>query len=107
MVTRMIIPETEKPFTYETERASFIGRNNSITNPNALDEKLTNYAGDNLDPVLALRNEIVVPANEQVAVYLFVGFGRSKEQINENIKYIIPATKYASILKSSDTFCFV
>ena len=75
MVTRMIIPETENPFTYETERASFIGRNISITNPKALNEKLTNYAGDNLDPVLALRNEIVVPANEQVSVYLFVGFG--------------------------------
>ena len=40
MVTRMIIPETENPFTYETERASFIGRNNSITNPKALNEKL-------------------------------------------------------------------
>ena len=87
MVTRMIIPETENQFTYETERASFIGRNNSITNPKALNEKLTNYAGDNLDPVLSLRNEIVVPANEQVSVYLLVGFGRSKEQINEILKH--------------------
>ena len=87
MVTRMIIPETETPFTYETERATFIGRNNSITNPKALNENLTNYAGDNLDPVLALRNEIVVPANEQVSIYLLVGFGRSKEQIAEIVKH--------------------
>ena len=86
MVTRLIVPETEVPFTYETERVKFIGRNNTISTPRALNDKLSNYCGDNLDPVLALRNEITIPANESVTVYLLVGFGRSKEQINEILK---------------------
>ena len=81
MVTRLIVNEPLEKYTYETERSNFIGRNNTINNPKAIDEELTNYSGDNLDPVLSIRNKIMVPANESVSVYVLVGFGRSKEQI--------------------------
>lgn len=86
MVTRLIINEPSGNYSYETERANFIGRNNLINKASALDTELTNYAGDNLDPVMSLRNKIVVPANKSKTVYLLVGFGRSMEQINEIIK---------------------
>lgn len=86
MVTRLIINEPAGEYSYETERANFIGRNNLINKAASLDKELTNYAGDNLDPVMSLRNKIVVPANGSKNVYLLVGFGRSKEQINEIIK---------------------
>lgn len=83
MVTRLIINNPLEEYSYETERSNFIGRNNNLDTAIALNNNLTNYAGDNLDPVLSLRNKVVVPANESVSVYLLVGFGRSKEQVKE------------------------
>ena len=85
MVTRLIIDEPSADFTYETERSNFIGRNHLLNNAIALDKELTNYSGDNLDPVMSLRNKIVVKASSSKTVYLVVGFGRSKEQIIEII----------------------
>ena len=87
MFTRLFIPDVIDNYSYETERSGFIGRNNYLNNADALNRELTNYAGDNLDPVLSIRNSIVVPANESVSVYLLSGFGRSMEQIKDIIKY--------------------
>ena len=87
MFTRLFIPDCENEYSYETERSEFIGRNNSLCNASALNRELTNYVGDNLDPILSLRNTITVPANESVCVYILSGFGRSIEQINDIIKY--------------------
>ena len=87
MVTKLFIEDPTDNYSYETERLNFIGRNNYLNNAVSLDKKLTNYAGDNLDPVLSLRNKVKVPANASVSVYLIVGFGRSKEQINDIIKF--------------------
>lgn len=87
MLTKMIIENPLDEFSYETERDRFIGRNNNLNNAVALNGKLSNYVGDNLDPILSLRNRVVVPANEKVAVYILVGFGRSLEQVKETEKY--------------------
>ena len=85
MITRLLIEEPLDKYSYETERASFVGRGNKINNAKALNEDLSNYSGDNLDPVLSLRNKVLVPANSSKTVYLIVGFGRSREQINDII----------------------
>ena len=87
MVTRMLIKEPLDKYSYETERDRFIGRNHIIGNAVSLTKELSNYAGDNLDPVLSLRNKVVIPANDSVTVYLLIGFGRSREQINEIVNY--------------------
>jgi len=87
MVTKMLLEEPLSEYSYETERSNFIGRNHLINTANGLNNKLTNYVGDNIDPVLALRNQVVVPANASVSIYLLVGFGRSQEQINDILKY--------------------
>ena len=87
MLTRLIIDEPLEDYTYETERDKFIGRNNNLNNANGLNQKLSNYSGDNLDPVLSLRNKVVLPANEKITVYILVGFGRSVEQVKEIAKY--------------------
>lgn len=87
MVVRMLIEEPQVEYSYETERSVFIGRNKTITQAQALNTNLTNYSGDNIDPVLALRNQIIIPANSSVSIYLLVGFGRSQEQINDILKY--------------------
>ena len=86
MVNRLVMPKATSEFSYETERANFIGRNNSVSNPMALDNKLSNYAGDNLDPIMSIRNTIEIKPYSSEEVYLIVGFGRSREQINEIIR---------------------
>ena len=85
MLTRLIIPETTTGYTYETERSTFIGRNKTLNTAIGLNNKLSNYAGDNIDPVMSVRNKIVVPANGSKSVYILVGFGRSLEQIHDII----------------------
>ena len=85
MVSRLVIPYTDKPYSYETERSNFIGRNNSISNPNMINKELSNYCGDNLDPVMSLRNRISIQPNSSESVYVVIGFGRSREQINDII----------------------
>ena len=87
MLMRLISDDVLDNYTYETERSNFIGRGNTIGTAKDLHEELTNYAGDNLDPVLSLRNKIEVKANSKTSIYLLVGFGRSREQVNEIIKY--------------------
>ncbi len=82
MVNRLIIDDASSPYSYETERSSFIGRNNDLRTAVSLDGELSNYCGDNLDPIISLRNRIVIEANSEKVVYLLVGFGRSREQIN-------------------------
>lgn len=103
MVTRLIIKEPTSEYTYETERSSFIGRNNSMDNPIGLEKDLSNYSGDNLDPIMSIRNTIEIPANSSKTVYLVVGFGRSREQINDiissyNEKYTLEKTFKISTL---------
>ena len=109
MLTRLIIDEPLDKYSYETERSNFIGRGNTVATSRALNEKLSNYSGENLDPVLSLRNKIVVPANSSKSVYLLVGFGRSREQINEIIKYydsvynLEKAYEISTLMNVSDT----
>lgn len=87
MATRMIIDNAQGEFTYETERENFIGRNKELSESVGLNKELSNYTGDNLDPILSLRNRVVVKANDSVTIYLIVGFGRSTEQIKDIIKH--------------------
>ena len=109
MLTRLIIPEPLDKYSYETERSSFIGRGNTIGTAKALNEELNNYSGENLDPVLSLRNKVLVKANSSTSVYLLIGFGRSKEQINEIIKYydntynLEKAYEISTLMNVSDT----
>ena len=86
MFTRLIIPDVDDNYSYETDRSRFIGRGNTLDNAYALNNKLSDFAGDNLDPVLAIRNRITIPANESATVYILSGFGRSLEQVKDIIK---------------------
>ncbi|MBR3210501.1 MAG: hypothetical protein IKF71_01005 [Bacilli bacterium] len=87
MFTKMIINDPLDDYSYETEREDFIGRNKTLSTSKALSEPLTNYAGDNLDPILSLRNRVLIPANEKVTIYLLAGFGRSTEQLRDTVEY--------------------
>ena len=109
MFTKLFIPGVVDNYTYETERSGFIGRNNYLNRADALNRDLTNYVGDNLDPVLSIRNKITVPANESVSIYILAGFGRSLEQIKDIAKYydskqiIEKEFKIATLMNAIDT----
>ena len=85
MLNRFIIENPLDKYTYETDRFNFVGRGNTYQNPAALNNKLTNHCGDNIEPIMSLRNTIEVAANSKVSVYFVCGFGRSYEQIREII----------------------
>lgn len=109
MVNRLVIDNPIDEYSYETERCNFIGRNRVINDPKAINEKLSNYVGDNLDPVMSLRNSIEIAPNSSETVYLIVGFGRSREQIQDIIKsynddkQIDRAFKLATLMNITNT----
>lgn len=86
MVHRLYIQNPISEYTYETERTNFIGRNHSASNPEAIFKNLSNYSGDNLDPVISLRNTIELLPGTSTTVYMIVGFGRSREQIMDIVR---------------------
>lgn len=104
-----LITDSDQPDSFETERAKFIGRGNSPQNPIALEKDLSNYSGDNLDPVISIRNQITVEAYQSKSVYLIMGFGRSREQIIDiindynNISRIEDAFRVSSLMNIVNT----
>ena len=108
MLMRLLIDEPYNDYSYETERSNFIGRGKTLDTSISLNKKLTNYAGDNLDPVLSIRNEIVVPSYGSKSVYLLIGYGRSREQISKMIEELNENSleksfKISSLMNAIDT----
>ncbi|MBS1762806.1 MAG: cyclic beta 1-2 glucan synthetase, partial [Bacteroidetes bacterium] len=67
--------------SYETSRAEFIGRDNTIVNPKALNVngKLSGQDGSVLDPVVAIRYKIIIEPDEVVNFDMVIGIAESKE----------------------------
>ena len=63
-----------------------VGINNTSSNPKAIFGDLSNYSGDNLEPVISLRNSIELQPGESKNIYMIVGFGRSREQIMDIVR---------------------
>jgi cellobiose phosphorylase len=60
--------------TFETSREVFIGRGRTLTDPAAMHRsKLTDSQGAVLDPIVAIRNTIVIGPDETVRVHLVTG----------------------------------
>ena len=82
-VNRLLIEDDNHDISYETERDAFIGRNRNTDNPIALTKnKLSNHVGTNIDPVISLRSNIVVPKNGEKVVYYIAGYSKSRDQID-------------------------
>jgi len=66
--------------SYETDRMKFIGRGNSLENPDAIHmDKLSNTEGAVLDPIVAIRYRIIIKANRTTTIDLIYGINESKE----------------------------
>ncbi|MEN6607026.1 MAG: cyclic beta 1-2 glucan synthetase, partial [Bryobacteraceae bacterium] len=70
----------EKP-SYETDRMRFIGRGNTIADPQAMgkSEGLTGSEGSVLDPIVAIRHRIGLGPGEPVTINIVSGIGETRE----------------------------
>ncbi|HEX7023502.1 MAG TPA: protein ndvB, partial [Gemmatimonadales bacterium] len=67
--------------SYETDRARFVGRGNTLAAPAAMRTAgpLGGTAGSVLDPAMAIRVRITIPAEESVTVNLVTGVAESRD----------------------------
>jgi len=81
MMTVQGTPHGEPSF--ETDRMKFVGRQRTLTSPAALEERkpLSNSAGPVLDPILAIRQTIVLQPNESARIDLVTGVAASRAEI--------------------------
>jgi cyclic beta-1,2-glucan synthetase len=71
----------------ETDRRAFIGRGRTIANPAAFDPGATlgGHDGFVLDPVMALRQKVRVPANKKVQLVFWTVVGGSRAEVEEAV----------------------
>ncbi len=73
--------ETARPTSYETDRAAFIGRGRTSADPAAMHiPTLANGAGAVLDPIVAIRNTVVIGPDETVKIQVVTGAAATREQ---------------------------
>ena len=75
--------ETDVSFSYQTDRAAFLGRGRSTISPAAMDQTgpLPNIDGAVLDPAFSIRREVVIEANATVTIDVVLGAAATREQI--------------------------
>jgi cyclic beta-1,2-glucan synthetase len=65
--------------SFETSRAEFIGRARTARNPRALQrDELTNSQGSVLDPVISIRNTLVIPPDATLRVHIVTGMAETR-----------------------------
>ena len=108
-VNRLFVDDDIHRISYETERSRFIGRNRNTDNPLAMESKLSNTVGSNIDPIVSLRTNIIVPVGKERTVYFIAGYSKSKEQIHNIIESydtyskIDTAFEYATLANNINT----
>ena len=67
--------------TYETDRMRFIGRGNTVVNPQAMSGpgELSDSEGAVLDPIVAIRRQIALDGGESVTVDIVTGIAETRE----------------------------
>lgn len=67
--------------SYETDRMKFIGRGNTISNPQAMNdfEALSNTQGSVLDPIVSIRYRIFIDPDDTATVDLVFGMAETRE----------------------------
>ncbi len=66
--------------SYETSRAAFVGRGRSTADPIALTrDDLGNSEGAVLDPIVAIRNRVVLAPDETARIHIVTGMAETRE----------------------------
>ncbi|MDB4980862.1 MAG: cyclic beta 1-2 glucan synthetase, partial [Myxococcales bacterium] len=80
VVHLMMVQGTKEGTTsYETSRAEFVGRGGSLVDPAAMHrDRLGDSAGAVLDPVMAIRNAVVLEPDETARVHIVTGVAETR-----------------------------
>ncbi|MEO9337305.1 glucoamylase family protein [Mesorhizobium sp. SB112] len=81
----------------ETDRRAFIGRGRTIANAAAFDKntKLGGNAGFVLDPVMALRCRVRVPANKKISLTFWTVVGANRQELEDEINLLDHAESFS------------
>jgi cyclic beta-1,2-glucan synthetase len=71
--------------SYETDRARFIGRGNTVANPQANAGPLSGSDGSVLDPIVAIRCRVTLAPEETVIINIVSGIGETRNVCMELI----------------------
>ena len=108
-VNRLLVDDDGHTISYETERSRFIGRNRNTDKPLAMESKLSNMVGDNIDPIVSIRTNIVIPAGKEKRVYFIAGYSKSRADIDtmleayDDYSKINRAFEYSSLANNINT----
>ena len=80
MVVRGVITED---VSYETDRMKFIGRRNTIAAPQVMNNftPLSGSQGSVLDPIVAIRYQIILEPDETATVDMVFGIGETRDEV--------------------------
>lgn len=82
MFHQMVVREPDRAtISYETDRAAFIGRGNSVAAPAAMQRRgpLAGGVGSVLDPIVAGRSELVIAPGQTATIDLVTGIAGSRD----------------------------
>jgi cellobiose phosphorylase len=72
--------EREGSTSYETDRAQFIGRGNTVADPAAMHRPaLSDSEGSVLDPIVAVRSSVVIEPGATARIHLVTGVSETRE----------------------------
>ena len=71
----------ENTFQFETDRGRFIGRGRTLANPMGAVQELGNSQGFVLDPMLGLRQNLILEPGQRAQVSLVLASAASREQV--------------------------
>ena len=74
--------------SYETDRMEFIGRGNTVSNPQVMETRgpLSGSQGPVLDPIVAIRYKVVLEPGEKITIDLIIGIGDTKDSCQRMIE---------------------
>lgn len=76
----VVSPNSSTEFQFETDRAFFIGRGNSLEKPAALERELSHTAGTVLDPIFSLRRTVTLEPGRRVQLSFVTAVAESRDQ---------------------------
>lgn len=70
-----------REISYETDRMQFLGRGNTVANPDAMHRKgkLSNSQGPVLDPIVSIRQQLIFEPEETIIMDVIIGMGETRE----------------------------
>jgi cyclic beta-1,2-glucan synthetase len=77
----MLEQAEEESLQFETDRLRFIGRGRTLANPLGIFRKLGNSQGFVLDPILSLRQSVVLGPGQRVHGSFVIAAGETREQV--------------------------